>query len=329
MNYKKVFITYLLLVPASLLGQTTNKPRLHTPDEILKIMEESDLSYVIGEFVDSMLDIDSPIVHHNQLFLNQTAGNTTLEQYKLSEHALQLLDQGDKEFVKKNFEAALIHYQQLFSSQPDYSFALTMIGDAHYSMENYDSARIYFGRAIDGNFIDYSAHWFLADTYDKLGKLDSALKEITVAHLLNVNHAVLKSKMQEYRESASRPWQEWEFKPRFHLSKEANSVFINTIPEWIGYSMVKAVWKYEPGYAYKMASNEPDDQLINWSEEKEAIAALLTDSTKNQRVHEIITAGHFDEFILYELANKKYPVILLLLPGESFWRVFDYVEKYH
>ena len=333
MNSKIVNNALALLFPfivsTTLLGQTEKQLRLHTPGEILKIMEESELSYVIGELTDEKSESDSLIVHHNQLFFRDTADKRILDQYKLSERALQLLQEGDREFVEKNFGGALKNYKQLLAVQPEYSFALTMIGDAHYSIDNYDSAKIYFQRAIERNFIDYSAHWFLADTYDKLGITDSALREITIAHLLNPNHADLKQRMREYRETSSRDWQEWEFKPLYQLSSAGNRILINTSPGWVAYAMVKAVWKYEPGYAYRITANEPDTLLVNWSEEKEAVLALLSDTTRNQRISEIIAGGYFEEFILYELTAKKYSVVLLLLPSDNFWRVYDYVEKYH
>lgn len=323
-----LFTLSCLLLSTNAFGGSAKQPRLHTADEILRIMEESELSYVFGELTDSIPEVDSLIVHHNQYFLRFRDDSMTLDQYAMSEQAMDLLQLGDKEFSNKNFEVALKYYHQMLETQPEYSFALTMIGDAHYSMGNYDSAKIYFNRAINRNFVDYSAHWFLADTHDKMGKLDSALKEITIAHLLNINHSVLKTKLQEYRENANRPWQEWEFKPQYLLSKEGNRILINVYPDWIAYAMVKAVWEYEPGYAYK-TSNEPDSQLVNWPEEKEAIVVLLTDTTRNQRIYDIVEAGYFEEFILYELVSKKHPIILLLLPEENFWRILDYVEKYH
>ncbi len=321
-------ILIVLLYSSIPFGQSEKASRLHTPDEIFKIMEESELSYVFGEDTISAREDDSPTVLINQFFLRDSSGKTTLDKYDFPKYAL-LLVQGDKEFANKNFDGALKYYHQLYATQPEYSFALTMIGDAFYSRGDIDSAIIYFRRAIDMNFIDYSAHWFLADSYDKIGLFDSALKEITIAHLLNVNHAVLKSKFKEYRESANRPWQEWDFKPHYHLSKDGYRVLINTSPEWVGYAMVKAVWKYEPDYAKKVDSAEPDSLLVNWSEEKEAVTALLADSTKNLRIREIITDGYFIEFILYELAGKKWPTVLLILPRDQFRRIYEYVEKYH
>lgn len=324
-----IFLTLSgLLLLTKAFGDKVKQQRLHSPDEILKIMEESELSYVIGELTDSILEIDSPIVLHNQYFILTHNDTNSLDEYIMSEQTTKLLQIGDKEFANKNFEAALKYYHQMLESQPEYSFALTMIGDAHYSIGNYDSAKVYFSRAVDRNFVDYSAHWFLADTYDKMGKLDSALKEISIAHLLNINHSVLKSKLQEYRESANHHWQEWDFNPQYQLSKDGDQIFINTHPDWIAYAMVKAVWEYEPGYAYK-TSNEPDSLLVNWPEEKEAIVSLLTDTTRNQRIYDIIEEGYFEEFVVYELVSKKHPIFLLLLSEENFWQIFDYVEKYH
>ncbi len=55
------------------------------------------------------------------------------------------------------------------------------------------------------NFADYNAHWFLADTYEKLGYMDEASREVTVAHLLNVNHKNLQKTIRYYLKKVNRP----------------------------------------------------------------------------------------------------------------------------
>ena len=310
-------------------SQPNKNPKLHTPAEVMKIMEDSKLVYEIKDEYDPKSIIDTPSVLSNQIYLRESKDGYILETFTLSHQALSTFNQAEDAFHKKDYPKAITLYNQVFEMQPNYFTAFTMIGDAYYSSEKYDSAIVYFKKAIQNNFADYNAHWFLADTYNKCYLLDSALKEITIAHLINVNHKNLNEAIRRYRQKSNHPWKEWDYIPQYNLSKDGNKVTINTTADWLGYAMVKAVWKYEPGYAEAMIGKTDTKMVVNWPEEKEAIIASLSDSSKNERITKIIDDDYITEFITYELAAKKAPSVMVLLPREMFYRVADYINKFH
>ena len=323
-------VTLLLcaLIANSASTQTEKSPKLHTPAEIMKIMEASKITYEIGDNP-TIVPSDSPAVLSNQMYLQEKEHGYSLLMLSLSDKAQPLFDHAEEAFKAGNFSKAITLYNQVLAVQPDYFYAMTLIGDAFFSMGKFDSAKICFLRSIESNFADYNAHWFLADTYKKLGDNESALREITIAHLLNVNHANLKKGVRFYRERLNRPWKEWAFEPAYNLSKEGNKVVIKTTAEWMGYAMVKAVWAYEPGYAQSMLGEQENNQVIVWPEEKEAIMCALVSNDKLKDVNEIIEKQFFTEFILYEVAAKKHPSVLVLLPRDMFMRVVEYVNTFH
>ena len=139
--------------------------------------------------------------------------------------------------------------------------------------------------------------------------------------------------MQTLSRTSTSKWIEvcrsWSYVPQYTLSKDGNKVTINTTADWLGYALVKSVWKYEPGYAESMIGKTDVKMVINWPEEKEAVIASLSDSLKNERITKIIEADYISEFIIYELASKKAPSMMVLLPRDLFYRVAEYVEKFH
>jgi tetratricopeptide (TPR) repeat protein len=312
----------------SVFAQVEKSTKLHTPSEIIKIMEDSKLTYEIGyDYVAAPLD--SPVVLSNQMYLRKKENDYYLEMFSLSDQAKPVYDQAEEAFHNQEFTKALTLYRQVLAVQPEYFHALTLIGDAYFSMSKFDSAKTYFLRSIDLNFADYNAHWFLADTYKRLDNMEEAAREATIAHLLNVNHLNLQKAIRYYREQTNRPWKEWTFDPQYTLSKDGNKVVIKTTPEWMGYALVKAVWAYEPGYAESMLREEKNNLVIVWPEEKEAIVGALLNNDRLKHINDIIDKGFFTEFILYEVAAKKHPSLLVLLPREAFMRVAEYVNAFH
>jgi tetratricopeptide (TPR) repeat protein len=314
--------------PASVFTQDDKKPHLHSPAEIMKIMEESDLIYEIdADYVPA--PVDSPVVLSNQMYLRKSGGGYDYVMYALSDQALAVHERAEEAFRGGQYVEAITQYERLREVQPDYAHALTLIGDAYFCMQRFDSAEAYFLRAIDANYIDYDAHWFLADTYGRTGDVGSAVREATIAHVLNANHANLQNAIRHHRRTADRPWKEWSFTPEYTLSRDGNKVVIKTTPEWMGYAMVKAVWEYEPGYAASMLDRPRETLAIVWPEEKEAIMTLLIQKDKFPRIDEIVEKGYFQEFVLYEITARRHPSVLVLLPREDFLRVVEYVNLFH
>jgi hypothetical protein len=126
-----------------------------------------------------------------------------------------------------------------------------------------------------------------------------------------------------------RPWKDWQYSPRYSLAQDGKKVKIQAPVEWVVYASVKAVWKYEPGYAERQAGPDYASRLITLEEEKEALAAYLSQEHPLPNLMPIVDDGFTDEFLYYEVLAPKAPGALLLLPREIFLRVAEYVDKYH
>lgn len=327
-----VRFTILLILcafyPDLVFSQEAKVPQLHSPAEIMKIMEESELMYEIGpDFVAA--PADSPVVLSSQVYLQKTERGHSLVMFSISEQARSVFDRAEEAFRSGKFVEAIAQYRRLLEVQPDYLHAVTLIGDAYFCMQEFDSAKANLERSIELNFVDFYAHWFLADTYARMGDVESALREATLAHILNVNHANLQKAIRHHRKMAGRPWKEWAFTPEYTISKEGNTVSIQTSPEWMGYAMVKALWAHEPGYAASMLDRPRETLAIVWPEEKEAIVMLLPYKEKFQHIGDIIDAGFFQEFVLYEITARRHPSVLVVLPHEELMRVVEYVNMFH
>ena len=305
--------------------------KAHSPAEILKIMNESKLTYELDldyKASDSTL-ADTPVLSNQLVLIEDKDRSHTLETYSLSKDANDLLKAAEASFQNGKLQEARNLYFQLYKFDPKYHYALTLIGDTYYGEGKYDSAKSYFLNAIDRNFVDYNAWWFLADTYNKLEMLDSAVHCITVAHLLNVNHQNLRKALHHYLKEADKDWKEWALVPQYSLSGQGNRYKISSTEEWLTYAMVKALWRYEPGYHAQMLGRprKPSD-LTSTLEEKEALLAYITAKERND-LADIIEDGYADELVLYELISRTAPSTLLLLPRAIFFRLVKYLQEYH
>ena len=309
-------------------SETLANATLTPPDEIIRIMEASTLSYVIqAPTAPEEGQIGPGRVLMPGLMLKQQEGAATLAREVLPPALDRRLDEAEERFQRRDFEGAIEIYEEVLETDPTSYQALILIGDAHFSMGQMSVARRYFEKAIESNFIDYQAHWFLADALWSLGYRDQALDEIVVAHLLNVNHTVLKDAMIAYHKRLNQNRRDWGYEPSVQLRKQGNTVYVGCSNEWLGYCVVKAVWEYEPGY---VESKGEENQLFLLSlQEKEALGALLVHNEKLSHIREIVSDGFADEFLYYEVIARKFPHVVLLLPRANFLRLKAYVLQYH
>ena len=335
------FLREILLLALSMLLAQTNAafahpseskktPELHEPAEIMKIMEDSTLTYELGSGDDlSPAQIESPRVLSDQMLLLEEGGGYSLTYYSLPEDARALLESAENAYDAKDYEEALKRYAQLKEKQPAYWHVSVLIGDTYYAMGDYDKAQSAFKEAIKHNFADYQAHWFLGDTQWRRGDQTGAIRSLTTAHLLNVNHKTVREKLLSYRTKAGRPWKAWTYEPRYALKKEGNTIKVTFAKEWLGYAIVKAVWAFEPGYAHDMVGPDYEKNVITMPEEKEALIATIATNHELKHIEKIIDDGYADEFIYYELLARKAPDAIVLFPREMFDRLVDYVDTHH
>jgi tetratricopeptide (TPR) repeat protein len=328
-----IFLGIMFLVSSAngLTEQTQSRPSLHSFDKIAKIMEDSTLVYELGS--DENLpeqSIESPPGLSDQALLQEdNKGGYTLTEFRLSEEAGKKFKQAEEAYQAKDYDGALKLYEEVRALQPDYYHVLTVMGDVYYMKGQYKEAKAYYQEAIQHNFADYQAHWFLADADWKLNDQKEAVEQITTAHLLKVNHSEIRKALLRYREKVGRPWKEWKFSPRYSLTQDGKKIKVVSGTEWLGYAAVKAVWKYEPGYAESMVGPDYEKRVVIIEEEKEALIAYLSQEHPMEPLRKIVDDGYTDEFIYYELLAPRAPIAMVLMPRQSFNRILDYIDKYH
>lgn len=342
-----------LLFLVSLASVPLKAQKLHEPSEIYQIISDSRLKYLIDQDDDiEGISIEPPQMAPGLAYIKTASGDGTLGTLELSDDAIPHWEKAEEAFAAKNFAEAIVSYRKLLETQPEYSRAYTMIGDAYFHQEQYDSARFYLETAIGKNYVDYQAHWFLASTLNKLGNDEEALHQISIAHILNPGHPVLKSSLKVYRKRLDRTWKEWSFAPAYELVEEMeDEVRVRFASGWLMYSLAKALWAYEPGYVEQMGLTKEEVSLSPLPE-KEAIVAFVIEQViirtsveegeqeedalpdaeileMADRLAEIIQGDMLEVCIYYEIIGKQHPRIFSVMSPETIEHFVQYLNRYH
>ncbi|MBI3449975.1 MAG: tetratricopeptide repeat protein [Acidobacteria bacterium] len=324
-------LSIVLPAGATLAGpDQDDRPRLHTPAQIIDIMEKSHLVYEVGDYEPTGVPPQKGRVLTSDIRLvKNDEGGYALTQFTISKEASELFAKAEAAYEKKDYAAAMALYLVVQEKEPEYHHLKTLMGDVEFMQKRYPEAEKLYLAAIESNFADYEAHWFLSDAYAKQEEKEKAVRSLTIAHVLNVNHEILRKKLVSERESAGRPWKEWSFSPEYSIAKEGDKIKVKATLDWMGYAITKAVWAYEPGYAEAMDGPETSTHPFRMDEEKEALLMLIAMKSKAADVEKVIADGYVDEFAYYEILAPQSPEAVVLMPREIFMRIVDYVDKYH
>ncbi|MEK7774335.1 MAG: tetratricopeptide repeat protein [Candidatus Zixiibacteriota bacterium] len=333
-------VVFVVFAASLALANDKNNPdtiqidgHLHTGAEIFGIADESSLTFNIYPLSDSecvaLRDSMRGPVMTDVVRVDTTSAGWTLVKYTLKDSAYRVFERAERCYADKKYVDALVLYHYVYQLEPSYSQCLTLIGNTHYALAQYDSAIRYFEEETSRNAIDYQAHWFLGDALWMVGDSARAIRELTVAHVLNRNHTGILESLKWYREAVHRNWREWDYIPTYSLSRKDNTITIRVCSPWIGYALVKAIWKYEPRYAERMDPQADTSHLFNSLEEKEALVSALPLIDAITPITSIIEAGDIAGFLYYEVMAPKAPDAVWLLPGDVMNSMVDYVEKYH
>ncbi len=248
---------------------------------------------------------------------------------------------GEYYFQSGEMEKARNEYIKALEISPNNSQLMTFIGQTYGIEQNYEKAEEWYKKAIKANYIDYLAHWFLADIYLIKADTKKAVEKITISHILNRNNPRLFEKLTIiYNENGMR-YANWKFKPLYKMSKnDDNSISLEYDPEhseWMMYMLCKAVWAYEPGYKENMLKNAKE--IPRLVEEKECLANLVigyknknmdkkSDDEALNKLIEAVDNDMLSEFILYEILLKEDPSIAYKIGKKSIEKIVDYVLKF-
>jgi len=305
---------------------------IHSPAEILKIMEKSPIAYELTALEKEILPKDrTGNLNYNHYYRINNGDHITTFKYEIDSNVQNYLTKAEEYFQRKEFSLAREMYLEALKADSTYFEVMTYIGQTYGIEGDFDKAIEWYKKTIDVNYIDYLAHWFLADAYKTKGELNKAVEEITIAIILNRNNPRIEKSLKDIFELKKLKTDDWTFNPQIKIdSIGVNKVRVSFDSDWLGYAMVKALWKYEPGYKKSMGVSDGSFSTI---EEKECFASLMTSFDKEKlKKHPEFKALQLaldnkmiDEYIFYEIVLPDHPFVAYQLPAEFIVRIKNYV----
>jgi tetratricopeptide (TPR) repeat protein len=330
----KKLITFLICFNSLFYGYSQ---QIHSPAEIIKIMSDSKISYEV-KALDKTIeckDYSDKLNYHDSYRISTDSGLST---YKItvSERAKPLFDKAESFFQSNQADSALLYYKLSLDADTMLFNVMTYIGQIYGSKGDYINANIWYKKAIKNNFIDYMAHWFLADSYLAMNDLKSAVGEIVIAQILNRNNPRIKKSVINIFEKDRRDTDDWCFNPQIELIKISDKkISVAFTENWLGYAMAKALWKYEPGYRESMGVSQGYYSTI---EDKECLISLLV-GLENAKIKikkesqlrilkEAAENKYIEDYILYEIVLPQTPFVAFQLPEQTIMGIKDYILDY-
>lgn len=302
------------------------------PAEIINIMEQSKLLYEINLLEKPISSPDYSLnLNTVNFYRKKTEDGFATMAIELPEEANAIKVEAEKAFREKKYSAAREGYQKILDLVPEYSKMLTYIGQTHMLEGNGTKAIECYQQAIDNNPIDYMAHWFLARCYVLKGEEEKALTHYLNAHILNRNHSLIHTEINELLAEKNLKLENWLFNPQVKLSNpEEGKVVLAYQQEWLGYAITKAVWEYEPNYR----SDKGEPEKFSMEEEKIALLSLYLGNAEKKTyeklpyllaLHNTIKKGTVDPYIIYEVFLPKEPFIAYQLPDSTLELIRNYI----
>ncbi|KAF0200979.1 MAG: hypothetical protein FD170_3011 [Bacteroidetes bacterium] len=308
--------------------------KLHTPAEIIKIMEESRILYELEILEEEILPEDrTNNLNYNFYYRVIDDSSISTYEYKIDSSAYVYVEKAEKYFQDKKFSLAREMYLAALKEDSSYYKVMTYIGQTYGIEGDFDKAIEWYNKTINLNYIDYMAHWFLADAYKTQGEIDKAVDEITLAMILNRNNARIKNSFNTIYKLKKLNADDWTFNPQMIIdSVGIDKVKISFNENWLGYAMAKAVWRYEPGYKESMGIK---DGSFSTTEVRECLLGLMVsfDKKKLKKFPEFkaldmaVEKDLVNEFILYEIILPEHPFVAYQLSEEFLNSIKDYVKE--
>jgi tetratricopeptide (TPR) repeat protein len=329
----KFKIGILLLAIPLLYSQT---PALRGPEEVLKILENSKIDYQISVLNTVIPDDNShkPNPFGYYRVPKGEAFEVKKIEKKYNEKALAYFDEAEVLLLtKKDPVKARELYNQALKLEPDLYSAVSGIGETYAAEKNYSEAIIWHKKAIEKNYINEYSHRLLARSYRQKGMLKEAVREITIALVLDRRHQSVIKEWKEIYQAAKLNSTDWTFTPQIRITKtHDNKVLIEYKEPWLSYALAKAAWQYEPGF--KEAGGVKANQGYTIIEEFECLynltmeLAKLKDNEKTpslKALEEAIWANKIYEYIFFEIIFMKNPFLAYQLPNQDIEKIVDYI----
>lgn len=326
---------YNLLIVLLLIGSHLFSQQLHSPYEIIQIMTNSKLSFDIKALDKDIecTDYSKKLNYHDSYRVKTDSGLNTYA-FKPNYKAKPLFDKAES-FFQSNSDSALFYYELSLKADSSLYNVMTYIGQMYEHKKDFANTIKWYKMAISKNYIDYMAHWFLADAYIATSDLKNAVDEIVIAQILNRNNQGIKKSATDIFKKSYMGTDNWYFNPQMELKKVSEShISVAFNEKWTGYAMAKALWTYEPGYSKSMGVEQGNYSTI---EDRECLVALLVglENSKTEIendpqlsiLKEAVENKFLNEYILYEIVLPQTPFVAFQLPEETILKIKEYILR--
>lgn len=266
-----------------------------------------------------------------QVYREQTSSGFVVKDFEPTGDAKKFFDKAENYFGSHQYDKARDAYTLALQQDPKLYNAMTYIAQTYGIEKNWDKAEIWYKKAIDANYIDFFAHWMLADIYLMKGQKDLALDEISIAKVLNRNNPRLEAKRKEIYGANGLNIRNWIFNPQVHIARDSvtGNVNIQADSIWAYYAYVLAAWMYEPKYTEKAKKSVMPETMF-----RECLMGFapfmdnkaLKDSLEIlKRLDKVLEAHRVSDFIFYEIFLPDYPTAALHLDRKQIEGLKDYL----
>ncbi len=326
-------------------------PKYLSNAEIFKIMEGSSTTYNIKS-LEELKDIS--IEDFSKLFYPQLVNHieyplvievdssTYLKSFSFDSLAWLELLKGEEFYKNKDYKNALVFYEKAISISDSLYVAYLHAGDCHLMQNNLSEAIANYELALTKNPFDYRPSFYLGTAYSRLQDFEKAKTNYINALILKPRHPNLINVLTLMSNMLNIKINSQTFEPKSLVKQEGDNIEIyldlQNDPVWMAYAFAKAIWLSEEDVRIKITGKV--DTEWNSQAEKQAIFSLMENyysmvekgKTANNEyldlILKIVKEGYLTEFVIYEIASKMDPDIVLKMPLNLRNRIREYVKKY-
>lgn len=336
-------------VPEQLGGHEPGAAELLPPAEILKRLRASRVVYRFERLEPSAIDAakfaDEMWPPHEAALPfpfveDRGTGRRTLVTYPMNDEAVRILNQAEPLFQAKDYAAAEREYGRALEVAPGYYLALLSYGDCAFFSGNLQAALRRYEMAIEANPFDHRGYYYRANVLTEMGQIDEALDGYAWALATRPRHALLLQGLATREKRLGAVVQSDLLRPRSVARQDKDGVQVASdgTAHWLAFGACKAMWLGEPAHRKEMTGHE--DHSITTTEEKECLASLLGVYASQREAGaiaaepaldtliEVVKAGMATEFILYELASRLSPHMLVLVEPAHRERLRNFVRRF-
>jgi len=330
----KIKLLFLLFFSAFV----AHSQNLHTPSEVQNIVKNSDKTYIFDTLVEHS-PASSPLIISKTLdfSISQKDKFVDLSDYRLNKKAKKSLKKANNYFSDGKYTKALDLYRGLYEST-NASKMLPLLAHCADLADKNETSLKYYKQLLLLSPKSPKILFAIANIEHKSGELTAAFRHINKAHLYDRNNPVILDSLISIYRSKGFDYQNITFEPSYQVYQNADSSIVIKTAEipWTAYATCKAIWAYEPNYKFKMKFISTAD--ISVIEEKECLLnALLSYERMTSGKEQFPILGvlsnalpekRVDDFILYEMTSKKYPIIMERLSEMRMEQIVDYIMTY-